>query len=301
MKKTIYTVFAIAAIMMATTSCTDQTIDPVTTPTIAVQVKSDQTTAPNSESITGEYGRGLIFAKESDYLAMPVAKSLSNARVAIPAKVDLTDYFPAPRNQGQQASCVGFAISSVKAYQENKQNNVKTFLFSPAFIYNQAKIGTCLQGTPTIDALKLTGIQGVALESDFPYNADNCMTMPSATVKQKAMPYRTGVFHTLALKNNTMATSIGQMKEMLAAGNPILVGTRVDNAFEKHRSGIFTTWNSINMGGHMMAVIGYDDATQSFKMINSWGKNWGEGGYIRINYETLMSKTYEAYVSLDAK
>ena len=40
------------------------------------------------------------------------------------------------------------------------------------------------------------------------------------------------------------------------------------------------------IGGHAMLIIGYDDALQSFKILNSWGRNWGFNGihYMPYNY-----------------
>ena len=40
------------------------------------------------------------------------------------------------------------------------------------------------------------------------------------------------------------------------------------------------------VGGHAMLIIGFDDVLQSFKILNSWGINWGFNGihYMPYNY-----------------
>lgn len=36
---------------------------------------------------------------------------------------------------------------------------------------------------------------------------------------------------------------------------------------------------------HAVALVGYDDETESFVLMNSWGTWWGEGGYGTLSYE----------------
>jgi hypothetical protein len=45
---------------------------------------------------------------------------------------------------------------------------------------------------------------------------------------------------------------------------------------------------SWELNGHAVLLVGYDDATQSFKVKNSWGPNWGESGYFRISYDDVQ-------------
>ena len=37
-------------------------------------------------------------------------------------------------------------------------------------------------------------------------------------------------------------------------------------------------------GLHAVAVVGYDDGQRCWIVKNSWGTNWGEGGFFRIGY-----------------
>ncbi|HHC23974.1 MAG TPA: hypothetical protein ENK58_00965, partial [Desulfobacterales bacterium] len=39
--------------------------------------------------------------------------------------------------------------------------------------------------------------------------------------------------------------------------------------------------------GHAVLLVGYDDSQQCFKVKNSWGTWWGEGGYFRIAYNDV--------------
>ena len=40
-------------------------------------------------------------------------------------------------------------------------------------------------------------------------------------------------------------------------------------------------------GGHAMLVVGYDDDMNAFKVVNSWGKEWGNDGFVWIDYKAF--------------
>ena len=47
---------------------------------------------------------------------------------------------------------------------------------------------------------------------------------------------------------------------------------------------------------HAMALVGYDEDRQAFRLINSWGRLWGDHGYAWISYDTFKLLAGEAYV-----
>jgi hypothetical protein len=46
-------------------------------------------------------------------------------------------------------------------------------------------------------------------------------------------------------------------------------------------------------GGHAMLIVGYDLAKKHFVVRNSWGDDWGDGGYCYVTADYL--KTYAKY------
>jgi hypothetical protein len=47
-------------------------------------------------------------------------------------------------------------------------------------------------------------------------------------------------------------------------------------------------------GNHFVAVIGYDDVTQRFIFINSWGDQWGDNGFGYVEYSKLNQEVQGA-------
>ena len=53
--------------------------------------------------------------------------------------------------------------------------------------------------------------------------------------------------------------------------------------------------------GHAMVVVSYDDNRYggAFELMNSWGRKWGNGGFIWIPYDTFVAFVLEAYEMIE--
>ncbi len=50
------------------------------------------------------------------------------------------------------------------------------------------------------------------------------------------------------------------------------------------------------VGNHAMVCIGYDDACQRFLIENSWGPQWGDGGFGGMPYDSLANSLLEGFI-----
>ena len=80
------------------------------------------------------------------------------------------------------------------------------------------------------------------------------------------------------------------MKGCLAEGYPFVFGFTVYDAFESDevaKSGKLNLPKKTEqcVGGHAVLAVGYDDAAKRFIVRNSWGADWGMGGYFTMPYE----------------
>jgi hypothetical protein len=74
----------------------------------------------------------------------------------------------------------------------------------------------------------------------------------------------------------------------------------VDGAFQNLRgSDIYQSPDGVSPGAHAMVVVGYDDSRGAFKLINSWGVEWGENGFGWVAYQTFRQAVREGYVVQD--
>ncbi len=91
-----------------------------------------------------------------------------------------------------------------------------------------------------------------------------------------------------------------EVKTHLASGFPVLIGMMVDTAFMRLRGDVaYAQASGKTEGGHAMILVGYSDDRGAFKVMNSWGKQWGNGGFGWISYGVFSQTVREAYVAQD--
>ena len=245
-----------------------------------------------------EFSTGLQFLDDTVYQSIPLATTpyLGN----LPKKVDLSSKFPSPGNQGRQGSCVGWATAyAFKSFQEKVERkwnlNDDDHFFSPAYIYNQInKSPDCRGGTTFVDALGLLRREGVAPLSSFPYSESNCTALPSAVVKQQAKEFAIADWRRVNAQDDV------EIQTQIASGFPVLIGMMVDEGFQNLRgNSIYTNKSGKLSGGHAMVVVGYDEDISAYKVINSWGTEWGNGGFGWISYNAFHQTVKEAYTAQD--
>ncbi len=248
-------------------------------------------------------GLGLRLATPDRLRGVPLAFTPYSGD-ALPAAVDLSPDMPPPGKQGKLNSCVGWAIGyALKSYQEKleeRQPYVQSGrldarrVFSPSYIYNQCNGG---KNVPILysDAFAILSEQGAATWADMPYSDADFTSQPGPQAKSGAARFKIDFWRQV----NTQ--DVKEVKAHLHAGFPVLIGTGVDEAFIKLPAG--KTWASAGeqVGGHAMVVVGYDDARRAFRLMNSWGREWADGGFCWMDYDLFRKLVGEAYVVKDAR
>lgn len=255
-------------------------------------------------SAQAQVGTGLIPAPRDRYVAIPDAYQPFAGR-ALPAAVDLTDRFPPPGDQGAQQSCVGWAVAyAMKSYHEAVERDWALTMgdgrlhgnrvFSPSFVYNQINHGVD-RGSNFGDAFRVLITQGAAPLSAMPYTSSPFIA-PSAAALTAADGFKIDTFRTVDLRNRN------ELKAHLNAGFPIIFAAFVDQLFWEWRgSATLDRFGGPRLGRHAMVVAGYDDHRGAYRVINSWGRQWGDGGFAWVSYDQFEAMGTEAYIVFDQK
>ena len=220
----------------------------------------------------------------------------------LPEAVDLSKYMPPVGDQGRQASCVGWATAyAARAYYaeqvEHRDISMPDNQPSPAWVYDIIHQGdaNCMGGSRIPDAMKVLQ-QGAYSLSEFPYSETAC-ARPAVADRGKASDFRIDSFEQVYDAKGDRA--LDTLKGALAKGEPVVALVILDRAFEMMGpdTAIWqSTPNSPSYGGHAITLVGYDDRTQLFRFINSWGTSWGKDGYASMTYDAFQARTAEAYV-----
>jgi len=240
---------------------------------------------------------GLGLVREPDL----VYKSFDRAprfRAFLPPSVDLSPRFPVAGSQGRQSSCVAWAVGySLRSYYEGKRRNWSYYdadrLISPAFIYNRLHNynGNCSLGTSISAALQFMQDEGAPPLAAFPYVENDCSARPDPAAQAKAGEFRIRSWQSIE------PGKLDDIKGQLARGNPVVFGMQISESFRRVRPGeVYDDTESPRIGGHAMVIVGYSEEKQAFRLLNSWGTRWGEGGLGWVSYRAVGALSDRLFV-----
>ena len=254
--------------------------------------KSADVKLSDDQQVSTQYSLGCKLLSAEEYAKVPLAKE---EVTTAPFKAALTLVCPPVGNQGGEGSCVAWGTTYAARSILWRKDHVAAYsysvnIFSPEYVYNQIKVGSCAGGSYVTDALALLYNQGACRWSLMPYTDVSCSTMPNTTQKNDAKIYWTNSY-------GAVTRSTSAIKAKLNAGIPVIVAGPVNNAFMNLASGaVLTTFSGSSLGGHCYCVVGYDDTKGAFKFMNSWGTGWASAGFGWIKYGYEKTWWSEAYV-----
>lgn len=208
----------------------------------------------------------------------------------LPPSVDLYPILPPVFDQQNLGSCTANAACCVLE-AALKQASRPVVDLSRLFLYyvERRDIHRTQEdsGASIRESAKAMAKVGVPPEADWPYNVLRFAQRPPAVCFAEAKNERITSYA-------RMPRSLAAMRAYLATvGLPFLIGISVFDSFESDqvaKSGQVPMPGPGEklLGGHAVAVIGYDDAAQRFRCRNSWGASWGMAGDFTLPFSYLM-------------
>ncbi|WP_413289739.1 C1 family peptidase [Bdellovibrio sp. HCB337] len=186
-------------------------------------------------------------------------------------------------NQGTCGSCVAFAALGVMETQMNISSLLPNLnlRLSPQHLFSCGR-GACDFGWYPVSAAMYLMKSGVTDEACMPYTSgatgvDVACQATCADISQRT--YKISDYNT----PTTYGQDLNAVKRALQKG-PLVTTLAVYADFLSYAGGIYQHTSGDYVGGHAVSIVGYDDATQSFIIRNSWGEEWGEKGFGHVSY-----------------
>ena len=262
------------------------------------------------------FSQGLKFTPKETMESFPVVDNNSYGFSGnLPYKYSLEKHVPAVLEQNGQ-SCVGFAslyytMSTMYNLSFNiTDHNAKiAHAFDPYFIYTilQKDVSHCENGLYMYEAIDL--ITKVGAKKMFFPPFLNCSSDMSDNVLTNTLkyskPYRAKDFYTADINHPEIISTI---KGSIYNGLPVACGFSITKSLYPSSSsnpmgvGSDGLWIPSDLGGieggHAMTVVGYDNYKYggAFRIVNSWGSNYGDNGFIWMKYSDFRKYVNEAYV-----
>ena len=123
-------------------------------------------------------------------------------------------------------------------------------------------------------------VKGANLEKDDPYKTKQGFCSSSAKTKYTITKWG-------YVRRDAGIPSVKEMKEAISKYGAVAATVKVTPAFQAYKSGIFDEQASVsgpNDVNHAITIVGWDDSKKAYLVKNSWGPNWGDKGYIWVEY-----------------
>lgn len=259
------------------------------------------------------------------------------SRSVLPISASLDDFTPNVIDQGQTGMCVSYALSTIHTIIYARNNNITDkekidkYRSSPTFLYylvKNDKDTDCTSGLNELEGIVAWGfmaLYGIPYSSDveenyyhpfsnnmicekYPYNNKDLINDIKEASNYRSKPnVACGEVKTIG-RQEIMIVDHELVKSELAAGNPCyLAAVFSRDFFSKEKENCTSNPEGKSDGiGHAMVIVGYDDNKQSYKIMNSYGDEWGCDGYTWIKYEDLtlldgMIVSFNGYESKKSK
>jgi hypothetical protein len=219
---------------------------------------------------------------------------------ALPDAVDLRRPWHPISDQGETASCVGWAVAdSCLRWQLVEAGRLQADQrLSPRYVWMSAKEtdqreeypSTFLEydGTSLKAGLDVVRKWGVPLEEELPWDG-GLATIPPDEFNRSARRRRIMAYFNL----HTEKDRFGGWRKWLHQNGPVLVLIAQDASFHTCTGDLTTFAAGTVHGSHAAALYGY--TPEHFLLRSSWGTDWGDEGYARLSLDYAAHAVIESY------
>lgn len=204
------------------------------------------------------------------------------APVALPA--EFVQPMPAVKNQLHIGSCGAFGTIAALEYEYAKQGLALDLSEEYQYAVTRELMATLCQdsGSYPREAMRAATEYGALTEADVPYLSRDLCWNPGDLEDANAKRYR-------ALEYFKVGPSREAIKAALygtngSDGHVIAYCTLVYANFGTDSQGYLHNSGASAVGAHWMDAIGFSEGRQAWRVRNSWGSGWGDGGYAWIRY-----------------
>jgi len=224
------------------------------------------------------------------------------------SEIDLLPNVSEVEDQAEIGSCVANGIVSAcehMAKRHGRSDNLSRLFLYTATLDFENRLGQ--EGLVPRDALKVANHYGIPSESAYPYDTSKSAVRPPDDMyllasKTRVLRYEAVSHWRSVWPRFESQTIIDRIKSALNEGLPVGFAMQVTQSAKDMRG----PWreqqyqqegpNTPSIGGHWMVIIGYDDRVGKFLVQNSWGPDWGDGGFGGFPYSIVEGGFFEAWV-----
>jgi len=207
---------------------------------------------------------------------------LAAAPSEIPERFSLRENMTPAKNQGSRGTCTAFAMAAIMEYfdvlewESNKIDLSEEFQFYNTKQFDKIDYNYTGYGAYLRSAVKACKNFGICKEGLAPYDPASQWQKFEPTIEQTSNAEK----HKIRNYTSIKPTVEDIKRAIIVSGAPLLAGFKLYENYQEARYniGIIPKPKGECIGNHAMAIVGWTNAAWIVK--NSWGKDWGDKGYI---------------------
>ncbi|GAA0422325.1 C1 family peptidase [Streptomyces luteireticuli] len=248
---------------------------------------------PSHSSERGAVSNGSLESQLEALSPYTKAGATKSKKAGLPASVDLSRFAATPGYQGNVNSCVAWAIDySAYSILEGVQK-ISGGPQAPMYTYAQIVKG---KNDPTAarDHFRIATKQGVDSRKHYKPGDFDYKTQPSKAERRNATHWKLSGAASL----RTGSRIQNDVKSSLSKGLPVVIMIPVRDDFyyltpkQAASYKYYPARNAGYAGYHMITIVGYN--SKGVRVENSWGKNWGDRGFVNFSWKYLQNQVVEA-------
>lgn len=265
------------------------------------------------------YGQGLVLSTPEEKASFK-SYNIDNLGFAdlLPFASSLETYVPPVKFQ-DGGTCVGFASFYYGlSTMYNAKFDLKTpeeklaHSFDPYFIYSYVfnDSDTCDEGLSFYDGFQ--NLKDLGTKKLFFPPFSDCNTKWSVealeSISVYTKPYAIKEYYSLDKNKYPAKEVIEAIKGSIYNKTPVITGFKFVASMDSYSSNNMLGVKNDGLwepkayeevtSGHALCVIGYNDNKfeGAFKIVNSWGEDYGDNGYLWVKYDDFIEFVEEIYI-----
>ena len=212
------------------------------------------------------------------------------------------DWTSPVKDQGQCGSCTIFAgVAAIEgAINVSAQDPDLDWDLSEQNLLDCTSVTCESGGMGANTALNYAGIRGVPDDLCHPYTQSDgdCYNDACEDVEERSIV--ASDWDWVAGGSPASTPTVLQMKNALSYG-PVGTSMTVYADFQAYSGGVYEVGpSSTELGGHSIAIVGWNDANDSWYVKNSWGPIWGNDGFFEIKRgEAGIGQAMTSWITVD--
>merc|ERR1712156_441000 len=224
-------------------------------------------------------------------LSLDFITQILPAHVRLPENVDWRDYGAVTdvKNQGACGSCWAFSTTGALEGQHFRKTGKLVSLSEQNLIDCTAPYGEqrCKGGSMDVAFQYIKENGGIDTEESYPYVDSNACQDPEC-LSPEPHACRFNPRNVGASDKGFVDITEGDedaLKAAVATIGPVSVGIHASDSWQHYHEGVFDEEDCNGILNHGVLVVGYgtNEEGDYWLVKNSWGKTWGDQGYIKMS------------------